>query len=91
MGPLYERYSVGGLHARNHKMVDSANIVVGFWNGNSFWRHLRLSVLCARQGQTDAQCPIGHAAASTKKTFWRRKRRQGIFIYGLVINDAHAP
>ena len=33
VGPLYEHYSVGGLHARNHKMVDSANIVVGFWNG----------------------------------------------------------
>ena len=33
VGPLYEAYSVGGLHARNHRMVDAADVVVGFWNG----------------------------------------------------------
>jgi uncharacterized phage-like protein YoqJ len=33
IGPLYPVFSVGGLHARNKAMVDSANYVVGFWNG----------------------------------------------------------
>ena len=33
IGPLYPTFSVGGLHARNAAMVDSANYVVGFWNG----------------------------------------------------------
>ena len=33
IGPLYPTFSVGGLHARNKVMVDSANYVVGFWNG----------------------------------------------------------
>jgi len=33
IGPLYPTFSVGGLHARNAAMVNSAHYVVGFWNG----------------------------------------------------------
>jgi uncharacterized phage-like protein YoqJ len=33
IGPLFPTYSVGGLHGRNHRMVDESKLVVGFWNG----------------------------------------------------------
>ena len=33
IGPLFSTYSVGGLHSRNHRMVDESKLVVGFWNG----------------------------------------------------------
>jgi len=33
VGPLYPTFSVGGLHARNHVMVDWAAELVAFWSG----------------------------------------------------------